>query len=254
MLELQVDRSRASHEVLRALPVLSSIDCTSLYPEDRVVLKVSDKVSLIVHKAGAKRAERPFFLDLLSGKLQWRLQHPGSEALCKACLRGLEEPALVYDATAGMGRDSMLLSSRGADVVMFERHPVIYLLLLDACMRARAVLPSVPALFFGEADVLMTAEHTELSRPQVIYYDPMFPHRRKTALVKKDMQLFQQTVGQDEDTLHKAESLFALCTKRLVIKRPQNEPPLASDILKVSYQVSGGACRFDCYVPPVSAS
>src|SRR5690606_42059266 len=33
----------------------------------------------------------------------------------------------------------------------------------------------------------------------VVYLDPMFPHRDKSALVKKEMQVFRQVVGDDDD-------------------------------------------------------
>ena len=33
--------------------------------------------------------------------------------------------------------------------------------------------------------------------PQVIYLDPMFPHRDKSALVKKEMRVFRPLVGDD---------------------------------------------------------
>ncbi|VDZ76124.1 methyltransferase [Salmonella bongori] len=32
-------------------------------------------------------------------------------------------------------------------------------------------------------------------RPQVVYLDPMFPHKQKSALVKKEMRVFQSLVG-----------------------------------------------------------
>ncbi len=31
-------------------------------------------------------------------------------------------------------------------------------------------------------------------RPQVVYLDPMFPHKQKSALVKKEMRVFQSLV------------------------------------------------------------
>ncbi len=34
-------------------------------------------------------------------------------------------------------------------------------------------------------------------RPQVVYLDPMFPHKQKSALVKKEMRVFQSLVGPD---------------------------------------------------------
>lgn len=35
--------------------------------------------------------------------------------------------------------------------------------------------------------------------PQVIYLDPMYPPRHKSALIKKEMRLFRQFVGEDSD-------------------------------------------------------
>ena len=35
--------------------------------------------------------------------------------------------------------------------------------------------------------------------PDVVYLDPMFPHREKSALVKKEMRVFQELVGADND-------------------------------------------------------
>ena len=36
-------------------------------------------------------------------------------------------------------------------------------------------------------------------RPQVVYLDPMFPHKQKSALVKKEMRVFQSLLGPDLD-------------------------------------------------------
>ena len=35
--------------------------------------------------------------------------------------------------------------------------------------------------------------------PDVVYLDPMYPHKTKSALVKKEMRVFQSLVGADED-------------------------------------------------------
>lgn len=53
----------------------------------------------------------------------------------------------------------------------------------------------------------------------MVYLDPMFPHRQKSALVKKEMRVFQTLVGADDD----ADALLAparrLAKKRVVVKR-----------------------------------
>jgi hypothetical protein len=36
---------------------------------------------------------------------------------------------------------------------------------------------------------------------QVVYLDPMFPHKQKSALVKKEMRVFQSLVGPDLDVI-----------------------------------------------------
>ena len=82
-------------------------------------------------------------------------------------------------------------------------------------------------------------------RPQVVYLDPMFPHKQKSALVKKEMRVFQSLVGPDLD----ADGLLAparqLATKRVVVKRPDYAPPLA-DVATPNAVVTKGH-RFDIY-------
>ena len=56
---------------------------------------------------------------------------PGKDLLRRA-IGAVERGAYVLDATAGLGRDGFLVASRGLDVVMLERVPVVALLLEDA--------------------------------------------------------------------------------------------------------------------------
>lgn len=204
-------------------------------------------------RAAAKRLKKSdsFTVDLTSGKLRWRIEHPGLEAVCKACLRlaELDHAPLVFDATAGLGRDSLVLASRGGVVSAFERNAVSYLLLFDALQRAQengCYHFALPRLYFGQVQDLSAA----MPKPDVIYYDPMFPSRSKSAQVKKDMQIFHQAVGFDEDTLSCARELLQLCRLRLVVKRPSDAHPLDLGTPPGSvWSISGGSCRFDCYRP-----
>jgi hypothetical protein len=82
-------------------------------------------------------------------------------------------------------------------------------------------------------------------RPQVVYLDPMFPHKQKSALVKKEMRVFQSLVGPDLDADGLLEPARQLATKRVVVKRPDYAPPLA-DVATPNAVVTKGH-RFDIY-------
>ncbi|MCA9466306.1 MAG: class I SAM-dependent methyltransferase, partial [Nitrospira sp.] len=81
--------------------------------------------------------------------------------------------------------------------------------------------------------------------PEVIYLDPMFPHKEKSALVKKDMRVLQEVVGPDED----ADELFTIArtvaTNRVVVKRPDYADFLSG--LKPQTSIKTKKHRFDIY-------
>ena len=190
----------------------------------------------------------PFFIDLSAKQLRWRIEHPGAEALAKACLHHLPESPLVWDASAGLGRDALLLAARGAQVVMHERHPAVYLMLLDALLRvqeAQIYSFPLPRLIYGT--VLECAGQTD-QRPQVIYYDPMFPDRKKSALVKKEMRIFKALIGADEDIESTLLALIRMAKHKVILKRPQTAAPISFQDVKPIGSVEGGACRFDIYM------
>ena len=85
-------------------------------------------------------------------------------------------------------------------------------------------------------------------RPEVIYLDPMFPPRTKSAKVKKEMRLFHQLLGADPD----AEAMLPLArqvaSRRVVVKRPRLAPLLHPDI-SCHHSLKGKANRFDIYLP-----
>lgn len=81
--------------------------------------------------------------------------------------------------------------------------------------------------------------------PQVIYLDPMFPHRDKSALVKKEMRLFRPLVGDDLDADELLDAALALASHRVVVKRPRKAPAIAGG--NVSFSLEGNAGRFDVY-------
>ena len=154
----------------------------------------------------------------------------------------------VLDATAGLGRDAFVLASLGCTMTLIERQPLIAALLEDGLARAaldRDVAPIAAQmqLLNGNAIELMRAWQGE--PPQVIYLDPMFPHRDKSALVKKEMRLFRPFVGDDLDAPALLDAALALASHRVVVKRPRKAPLI--DGAKPGYALEGKSSRYDIY-------
>lgn len=191
-------------------------------------------------------------VDFASDALTFRRLHGGGkkEAIARAIgLKG-QDSLRVLDATAGLGRDAFVLASLGCVVDMIERSPVVAALLQDGLARATsdvnlsAWLPANMQLFHGVATDMLANWSSE--KPDVVYLDPMFPHRKKSAAVKKEMRLFQQLLGPDEDADLLLEPALALATKRVVVKRPTGAPFLAGK--KPQIEMTGKANRFDVYL------
>ena len=162
-------------------------------------------------------------------------------------LKGVERP-LVVDATAGLGEDSFLLAAAGCRVLLYEKDPVIAALLRDAWERAKrdpetSEIAERMTVIEGDS---VAALPTLDPPPDVVLLDPMFPERRKTALVKKKFQLIHQLERPCQNERELLDAAFAAKPKRIVIKRPAKGPYLAG--VKPSYSLDGSAVRFDCIV------
>jgi 16S rRNA (guanine1516-N2)-methyltransferase len=140
------------------------------------------------------------FVDFVGGAMAHRRRFGGGrgEAVAKAVgIKGDYLPDVV-DATAGLGRDAFVLASVGCRVRMLERNPVVAALLDDGLARGYADAEIGPWLQ-ERLQLIHASSLTALTditpRPQVVYLDPMFPHKQKSALVKKEMRVFQSLVG-----------------------------------------------------------
>lgn len=204
----------------------------------------------------------PVRADFVAGAIRWRTQ-PGrgaaGEMVARAC--GVRRGATprVLDATAGLGRDAWILASLGSSVQLCERSPIIAALLASGLAKARTVVEVADTanrmqLMTADAHMVLAglSDMPAAQRPEVVYLDPMFPHREKSALVKLDMRVFRQVVGEDND----ADTLLALArqvaTKRVVVKRPRLAPDLAG--LAPHERLLGQSSRFDLYTPALKAT
>lgn len=247
MIELEITENSPFRELYTKVnECIASCADSSL---SKYKLVFSDNVQLI-----DKEQTSSFLINLLNPKELFRVTklNKNKEALLKAIAhKGKIEGLCIADATAGLGRDSLLMQSAKAQVFMYERNIIVYALLYAAIEQAKKdehfdmLLNGLPTLMpFGSLK-----EHNPKRNFDVIYYDPMFPNRSKSSLVKKNMQVFHDVVGFDQDLIENLDYFLTKVNIKVVVKRPKNEAPLTADNLKVAYSVDGGACRFDCYLP-----
>ncbi|WP_039907320.1 16S rRNA (guanine(1516)-N(2))-methyltransferase RsmJ [Candidatus Regiella insecticola] len=199
------------------------------------------------------------YVDFVSGTMAHRRCFGGgrSEAVAKAVGIKKNYRPTVVDATAGLGRDAFVLASLGCNVKMLERHPVVAALLDDGLQRGYQdaeiglwLRERMTLLHASSFTSLLTDLANTVSRPDVVYLDPMYPPRAKSALVKKEMRIFQSLVGADEDADNLLAPACALALKRVVVKRPAYAPPLAGICAQARILTKNH--RFDLYLYPQS--
>ena len=201
------------------------------------------------------------------------------ELLVKAvAVKGFKDRLKVLDATAGLGEDSFLLAAAGFEVYMYEQDEVIAALLDDGIRRAQDTDdPDIPEeiriaaerLHFSKGDSIsamhtLAQDRTSGSEPRtdtpgtpndnitedffdVIYLDPMFPERKKSAAVKKKFQLLQQLERPEMREKELFDAAVSLKPRKVVIKRPIKGPFLCG--IKPEYSVKGNSVRYDVVIP-----
>ncbi|MCW8444057.1 class I SAM-dependent methyltransferase [Fluoribacter gormanii] len=184
----------------------------------------------------------PMFAEFSAAFWSKRKSEGKKQGLVRACKPSPE--LKIIDATAGWGRDSAILASFGAEVLMLERHPVMASLLSDALLRRTESDRQQLRLKIhaGDAYSYLSSLTTD-DYPDIIYIDPMHPERSKSALVKKDMQALQQIIGADEDALELIQIAISRTKQKVVVKWPQKAKPL----LPANAAVEGKTVRFDIY-------
>ena len=221
----------------------------------KLVERDRDSALLLVHQGGrleirhvGKGKPGPVYVDFVSGKAAHRRNFGGGrgQPLARAIgLKGGQSPRVI-DATAGLGRDAFVLATLGCEVTMIEQSNVIAALLEDGVRRALAdssVREIAQRMHLVQGNAL--SRLSELPRPDVIYLDPMYPHRGKQARAKKEMQLLQRLIGLDTDSERLLKLALDRAEKRVVVKRPAKAPPVGN--LQPQATVSSPNTRFDLY-------
>lgn len=191
----------------------------------------------------------PFSINFSSNNFIRRKNQANSQDIIKAIgIKGNLIKPKVLDTTAGQGRDSFILASLGCNITLLERNKVIYLLLKNAIENAKnndELKNIVKNMTIINQDSVKFLENNN-DFFDVIYLDPMFPKSKKSRLVKKDMQIFREIVGNDLDSSKILESALKSNTKRVVVKRMNKSDFL--DNKKPNFSIKGTSIRFDVYI------
>lgn len=188
----------------------------------------------------------PFTIDFSSKEFLRRKDDKNQEIL-KAIGIKKDSNLKVLDTTAGLGRDSFILANFGCKITMLERNPIIFLLLQNAIENSKnnpeiaKITQNMTLINQNSIEYLKNLKENF----DVIYIDPMFPKTNKSRLVKKDMQIFREIVGDDLDSNKLLESALQQNVKRVVVKRMKKAEYLANK--KPNFEIVGNTTRFDVY-------
>ncbi|MDG1687993.1 MAG: class I SAM-dependent methyltransferase [Gammaproteobacteria bacterium] len=219
-------------------------------------IRTNDKPQLLVlenHIAmSAPSLGNPIWIDFAQGKNAHRRRFGGGRGQALAKAIGLKKGATptVIDATAGYGQDAYVLATLGCNIALIERNPILATLLEDAINRAQTneetqtIAQRMELIHHNSPDFLNQLLPEQY--PDVIYIDPMYPSRQKTALVKKEMQLLHQLIGPDTDSEELLKAARKVANKRVVVKRPKSAPTI--DQQKPSTAVESKNTRYDIYI------
>lgn len=257
------DKALALSQTLN-LPLIATLPHKKAWGEQLILSWVTDKKKDDL-EASDNRSERPPTLALLSaesgpvlvdfigGKKNHRRQFGGGKGQPMARAIGIQQeiPPTILDATAGMGGDAFVFASLGCDVLMVERSPIVAALLDDALKRANQPPNLEPELFeiiqrlsLVNAD---SAEYllTEKPNVDVIYMDPMYPEKRRSASAKKEMKALQRLVGPDMDSEKLLDAALKTAKQRVVVKRPANAPTING--IQPNSKINSPNTRYDIY-------
>jgi len=232
-------------------------------PNDRTDTTQCDKTWQLQTGEHTLRVVRPdglaMSVDFINSKAQRRsnendiLQQPLSKALgIKTFQKRNERLPTVVDGTAGLGQDAWLIARLGCKITLIEQSPVLGALLDFALQQAlkhpeyesTAQLLSIKNT--NAAQYLI--DHTDIGA-DIVYLDPMYPARRKQALVKKEMQLLHDLVGPDNNGPDLLTNALKHARYRVIVKRPKGAATLTGtdEWSGQLTSVSSPNTRFDIY-------
>jgi 16S rRNA (guanine1516-N2)-methyltransferase len=181
-----------------------------------------------------------FCIDFANNKTNYHKKKASlkSEIISKAMGAG-KHGLKVLDLSAGLGIDAVFLTQLGYEVTALERNPLVFLCLSHALKQNP--VKSLNFIYCNAKDYLQN--QAEIFN--VVYFDPMFPEKTKSALPRQEMVFFKNLVGDDADALEVLQlAIQHVGIKRVAVKRPLKAPALG---LKPFASIDGKLIRFDLY-------
>ncbi len=208
---------------------------------------------LELHGPSTDMQKKTWFIytDFIGGASGYRRMHNTTTKQPLARAVGIKPGfrPTIADTTAGMGQDGFVFACLGCKVTLIERSPVMAAILCDGIVRASAyratakIVKDNMKLLIGDAQEIVK----DLSPPpHTIYLDPMYPHKNKSSLNKKEMRMIRLIVGSDQDADMLFNSSLENAANRVVVKRPRGAETITS--LSPSHQIDMKNSRFDVYL------
>ena len=175
----------------------------------------------------------------------WRLKRADHEKLIKKALGKSEQPQKILDCTAGLLQDSLLFLSLGHEVTAVEQSNILFNLLEDGIKQSKEneIFSRLTLVNANACSFVREAREFD-----VIYFDPMFPPSKKTALRSAQIEYLAKILEHESIKNNPKEEfqlLQSMSVNKLIVKRPINASPFGEGI---NYQVKGKTIRFDIYI------
>lgn len=192
----------------------------------------------------------PVTVDFTSSAMLHRRRAGHNEPIGRAVGVRADRCPTVFDATAGLGRDAFVLADLGCRITLCEQMTPVAHLLEEAVSLAKMSTLQKVQMAAGRMTVTCADSTTsDASGYDVIYLDPMFPERSKTAAVKKDLATLQALRSDSEQDID-ATALLAWAKEqsvpRIVVKRPVKAIVVGS--ARPSHSIIGKTIRYDVFI------
>lgn len=220
-------------------------------PENHQFTLEFDDTGVRLHNVGDGK-QKPIEVNFHTGEADHRRKFGGGKGqmIAKAVgVSGSFKPRIL-DATAGLGGDAFVLASLGCHITLQERSPIAHALLNSGLNRGLEHARSTGDAALESVLMNMLLQNTDsigcsINNIDVVYLDPMFPTRKKSAAVNKSMKAFHSLIGSDDDADQLLSHALQQDVCRVVVKRPRVAPPVGNQT--PSYTLEGKSSRFDIY-------
>lgn len=212
-------------------------------------------------------------LSFTEGRNRYRMQAGGRRRDTLARAIGLGKHATrrditnhsILDATAGLCRDAWAMAAYGCPVIAFERSGWLNWMQRDALTQALAdpdthdcasrltLVRSDATNWLNDWLTHTNSKDVQSRKVSAIYLDPMYPQRKKSAAVKKDMQVLHQLIGADTDSEKLLTAALSAARQglidRVVVKRPASGDTLDNPWqVKPTHTHESKNTRYDVYM------